>query len=281
MELLFQRKCPRCAIEIFYKRKIYRDAANKAKSNCRKCDNELRKEYFKGEMNPFYGKIHTSTTKEKIAQKKKGKRCSIQSEFKKGQPTLNKKSLYEIWLSKYGSEVARKKLDDYKKKQSFLNKGYKNKMYGKPAPKGSGNGWSGWYKDWFFRSINELSYMVQVIERFNLRWESGEQNKYKIKYEGYSGETRNYFPDFIINGKYMIECKPKKLWNTVSVIKKMEAARKFCRKLNLKYKLIECSKLSLIRIRTLRECGLLKFTEKYEQKYKQYIDNSGRATSSR
>jgi hypothetical protein len=39
-------------------------------------------------------------------------------------------------------------------------------MYGKPSPNGSGNGW-------YFISLHELSYMVNVIERFKLKWNSG------------------------------------------------------------------------------------------------------------
>ncbi|MBR4316812.1 MAG: hypothetical protein IKP65_07630 [Alphaproteobacteria bacterium] len=42
---------------------------------------------------------------------------------------------------------------ELKKKYSEKSKGKNNPMYGKPAPKGSGNGVSGWYKGWFFRSL--------------------------------------------------------------------------------------------------------------------------------
>jgi hypothetical protein len=61
----------------------------------------------------------------------------------------------------YGKEKANK----MKNNLSILNSGSKNKMYGKPSPQGSGNGWSGWYKGWYFRSLIELSYMVNVIEK--------------------------------------------------------------------------------------------------------------------
>jgi hypothetical protein len=36
-------------------------------------------------------------------------------------------------------------------------------MYGKPSPQGSGNGWSGWYKGKYFRSIMELSFIVEYL----------------------------------------------------------------------------------------------------------------------
>ena len=41
--------------------------------------------------------------------------------------------------------------------------GEQNPMFGKQTPTGAGNGWSGWYKDWYFRSLGELSYVVNVL----------------------------------------------------------------------------------------------------------------------
>ena len=40
-------------------------------------------------------------------------------------------------------------------------------MYGRFSPRGSGNGWSGWYKEWYFRSLLELSYMINET-KFNM-----------------------------------------------------------------------------------------------------------------
>ena len=94
-------------------------------------------------------------------------------------------------------------------------------MYGKPSPQGSGNGWSGWYKGWYFRSLLELSYMILVIERFNISWSNGE--KIKITYKNFSGINRNYFPDFLLNNKYIIEIKPKNyIIQLMSYIKKLQ-----------------------------------------------------------
>ena len=56
--------------------------------------------------------------------------------------------------------------------------GEKNAQYGKPAYGGSGNGWSGWYKEWYFRSIMELSFMINYIEKNNLKWKTAEHKQY-------------------------------------------------------------------------------------------------------
>ena len=52
--------------------------------------------------------------------------------------------------------------------------------------------------------------MIYVIERFNLMWESMERSDKKIPYINWDGAERNYFADFLIQNKYVVEIKPKK-----------------------------------------------------------------------
>lgn len=155
----------------------------------------------------------------------------------------------------------------YKEKQSLNNSGEKNKMFGKPSPKGSGNGWSGWYKDWYFRSIHELSFMINYIERFNFNWKSAESKFFQIEYIDHEGKKRNYFPDFVINDKYLIECKPKKLQNSINVLAKKDAAKLFCLSNKLIYKIIDPHLISLEKIKELYLSKSIVFLEKYEKKF--------------
>lgn len=214
-----------------------------------------------GKNNPFYGKTHSDISKKKISAK------MLDISSKRVHPMIGK-TVHEIWVEKYGEETANIKLGDLKRKHSENNKGEKNPMYGKPSPTGSGNGWSGWYKGWYFRSLRELTYMVKVIERFNLKWVSGESNQHKIEYMDYKGDNRNYFPDFIIEGKYVIECKPKKLWNSDNVVRKTEAALKYCELNGLVYKKRDIGVLSNLEIKFLYENGDIKFLDRYEERYK-------------
>jgi len=148
-------------------------------------------------------------------------------------------------------------------------------MYGKPSPEKSGNGCSGWYKGWHFRSILELSYMINVIERFNLQWESGELKKHAIKYKDYKNNDRNYFPDFIINDKYVVEVKPKKLWNTPLVSCKTKYAKKYCKKNGLKYKITCCTKITQEELISLYKNKLIKLNnKKYLKVLKKHIKNA-------
>lgn len=247
------------------------------------------KTQMKGCGNNMYGKSTVSVWTEKYGKEKademwiesnkkrsdSGKISSNTMEFLenarqnavgKNNPMYNK-NFYSIWLEKYGKEIADEKMINYKQKHSILSSGKNNSMYGKPSPQGSGNGWSGWYKGWFFRSLRELSYMVNVIEQKKLQWESGEQQKYKISYTDYDGKKRNYFPDFVIEGSRMIECKPIRMHNSPKVIAKVKSAQKFCTKHGMTYEILEPTILSDLTILNLYNTGHIKFTKKYHKKF--------------
>jgi hypothetical protein len=277
----FKRICPICGSNILYKTELGYNSSIKNNSNCRKCAASGEKNGMfgkKGEKNPMFGKKHSNETIEKQSKIKLGKKHKketiekMKSLFGGVNNPMNGKSVYDIWVDKYGFIVADQKMLAYKEKQSNNTKGDKNPMYGKPSPTGSGNGWSGWYKGWYFRSIRELTYMIKIIERFSLKWVSGESNKFRIKYVDYKGNNRNYFPDFIIDDKYIIECKPKKLWNSDGVLRKKEAALNFCEVNKFKYKLVDVGKLTDEEIKKLYSDKLIKFLPKYEIKYKKLIN---------
>lgn len=232
----------------------------------------------KGEKNPFYNKKHSEETIDRIikssnlSEKRKKyyeKIKSIEhreflSKWMKENPPMKGKSFYTIWIEKYGVELADKMKKEVNQKMG--HKGSKNYWYGKTPPYGSGNGWSGWYKGWYFRSLLELSYMIKIIEKFNLKWENGELCKFQIKYN-HNNDVKNYFPDFIIENKYMVECKPKRLWNTELVKNKTNAAKEFCKENNLIYKLRDIPKLTDSEILFLFEKGDIVWIDRYKKKF--------------
>lgn len=228
-----------------------------------------------GEKNAMYGKTFYDVWVEKFGEDKAGEmnKSWIDNLTDKsgGKNPMYGKNFYEIWTEKYGSEEADIKLLNYKEKKSEQNKGKKNPMYGKPSPIGSGNGWSGWYKGWYFRSLRELSYMINVIERFNINWESAETKKWSVKYIDWDGVERNYFPDFILENKYMIECKPKKLWTSETNKLKKEAAIIKCKELGLIYKMVSPKKITDNEIEMLHKEGKIKFLERYEEKFRKRL----------
>ncbi len=292
-EKIFIRNCPSCDKELIYTNKKNRNSAVKKRRLCSSCAAKIiqndpihkekqaayRRIAYKGKNNPFFGKRHSKETIEKIqknrdlssfkTQKFKDKMSKITSG--KNNPMYGR-NYYEVWVNKYGKEEANNRMTKLKKEKSLQTSGKNNPMYGKPSPQGSGNGWSGWYKGWFFRSIKELSYMINVIKAQNLKWRTAETNDLLIKYINYDGTERTYRADFLVEEKELIEVKPIKLFNTPNNLLKKKAAIKFCKKNRYNYKIVDVKLLDIEKIISLYNQKKIRFTKRYEKKYKKYIE---------
>ncbi len=270
----WMRNCPKCGKVIQYSSIWTKQQGDRNNSKCPECA-------WHGENNPFYGKTHSDEVKAKIAdhsteawQKRQAyiktdeyKAWASEKLSGEGNPRFGLGSLKEIWTKKYGEEEAEKRWSEWKKKLSAKSAGSGNPMYGKPAPNGAGNGWSGWYKGWFFRSLHELSFVINVIERFKFNWKTGESRQYVVQYVDHTGQVRNYFPDFILNDKYVVECKPKKLHITPKVMAKMEAAKAMCKEKGLVFKIMTPKLLTNDEVMELYLTKAIQFTERYEEKF--------------
>lgn len=184
------------------------------------------------------------------------------------------RSFYNVWLEKYGKEEADKRLYEFKEKASIRLKGENNPMFGKPAPQGSGNGWAGWYNGIHFRSLLELSFLINYKDRFNLVIENAEKSKNAIQYK-FNNEIRNYFADWIVNDKYLVEIKPEKLLNTPKNKAKFEAALLFCKNKGLKFKVITPKKIKFNELRELIKNKNVKLSERYYKKFLKYEETNG------
>jgi hypothetical protein len=178
----------------------------------------------------------------------------------------NKKQKGKTWEERFGEEKAKQ----IKAKLSKASSGENNPMYGKPAPSGSGNGWAGWYKGWYFRSLKELSYVINVLEKQNLNWISAETKEFRIEYKDpISGNERTYHPDFFANNT-IIEVKPERLKNALYSKAKREYAEIFCKNRNWNYK-FETEKTFVMltneEIKVLHDTKQIKFIERYEKRY--------------
>ncbi len=272
--MIYSRICPQCKKEIKYKHKGTWKRLEKKGSFCFNCTrknlcktDEQKKQmasHFgeprRGRDNPFYGKKHSDKTKAILAKKcrRVGKECGMYG-----------RSFYDIWLEKYGKKEANKKMVEFKKKQSILHSGKNNPMYGKPSPQGSGNGWSGWYKGWYFRSLRELSYVINYLEKNNLEWISAEKKKFSIPYKDYDGTERTYRPDFFVENSILVEIKPNRLKKAVTNNLKKAAAEKFCKKNNYKYEVVEPKRMKDKQIADLYKKKKIKFLDRYEKKFKE------------
>jgi hypothetical protein len=221
-----------------------------------------------GVLNPFFGKTHSEESKAKSRKKMKGRKLSPAHKEKvivSGKNNILRGDVYEFWLNKYGEGEAQKRLENLKRKHSINNSGSGNPMFGKPSPTGSGNGWSGWYNGWYFRSLRELKFVLD-LEKNNKIWFTGENKHYKITYVDPFGKQRNYFPDFIVENQ-IYEIKPKRLWSTPTILAKKKAAVVFAENLNMTYELVDPGKMCEKELDTLYECGRIKWLPRYEEKY--------------
>ena len=270
---MYTRKCPRCKRLISHTHKHNRDVADKTQRLCKRCGYETRNQ--NGKNNPFYGKTHSLEARKKISLGDKSYSKDPAFTQKMSAITTGSKNPmygrcnYQVWIEKYGKERADQLDKDFRKKQSILNSGENNNMYGKPSPHGAGNGWSGWYKGWYFRSLKELSYLINVIEKNKWKWVSAETNDLKIPYTDWKGNRRTYRADFLVEGKYLIEVKPTKLKSSVSVQTKSTAAKKFCKSRGLEYKIEDVETLSndILKYMYLRK--EIRFMKLYDKLFKQ------------
>lgn len=261
------RNCPTCNILIQYNSIYAYKIALRKNTICRSCNgkrislNNKLTGKLSGKNHPLYGKKHSQNTKEKISKH--------HANVSGSKNPMYKKTIFQCWSKKYDNDTVIKKIKQYKQKLSEMSTGDQNNMFGKPSPVGSGNGWSGWYNNWYFRSLLELSYMIKVIERFKISWESAEKREYAISYKDKNGNMRTYFPDFVLSKKYVIECKPVKLQSTDEVKRKKMAAIALYGDKKLIYK-IRCVKLlSYHRLKQLIEDGKVTLTRKYQDRFKQ------------
>lgn len=176
-------------------------------------------------------------------------------------------STYEFWLKRYGKEEADRRKEEYSKKLSVKYSGKGNPMYGKSPANTVGAGISGRYKGWAFRSLLELSYMVNTIEKQNLTWEKGEQKKFTVEYIDLKGTERTTKPDFyLVDENKIIEIKPKYILNFDKTKHKLKEAREAYNNLGYNYEVVTPETMSLVEIKKLYEKGCIVFSQNKVEK---------------
>lgn len=280
--------CPSCFKKIVHKNKRTHEAimknlrTGKTIGRCRKCVcaspewKSRQRELNSGDKNPFYGKKHSEEVLSIISTKNKGKIIPEETRLKMARHGSDNgmfnKTVYDVWEKKLSPEDYKSRVEQWKNNhKNSCKTGTDHYMFGKPPPIGSGNGWSGWYKGWFFRSIKELTYMIDVIEANGFKWESAEKKDFRIFYNDENGNTHVYHPDFFINDKILVEVKPKKLMKTKINILKHSFAVNFCKSKGWEYQMVDIENIDQERLIDLWNDGVVKFIDKYEERIKTII----------
>lgn len=238
-----------------------------------KLKSELFSRLFTGEGNPFYGHHHDQSTIERLkaVDRSYTKTSEFSQSVKDAMVGIDTSvDLVKIWTEQFGVEEAIRRETERRKKLSNAMSGERNPMFGKPAPLAAGAGIKGWYRDRFFRSLRELSYML-CLDREGKRWKTGETQDYAISYVNpYTGARATYYPDFIVDDCVMVECKPSNLHGTLIVRAKTQAARTMCEQHNMTYVLVDPEMISIDELRQLEQNGSVKLTEKTKENIDAY-----------
>lgn len=281
---MFTRKCPRCENEITHK---YEWAGLRAQREGRLCGSCAKRKRYedpnerlktsistRGEKNPFWGKKHLQKSLERMSKSHSGSHASLETRRKMSEVHSGEKNsmfgthFYDVWERKYNPDEVRRRRNATSRKKSLSQTGEKNPMFGKPSPVGTGRGWAGWYKGKHFRSLHELSYMV-ILEKNEVEWKCAECDELTIPYTDARGVRRTYRADFLIEGRRLVEIKPKRLVSLPENLLKRKAAMKFCKARKMEYRIVSPPEIPFLEVIQWRESGLIRFTQRVEILYQQ------------
>lgn len=239
------------------------------RENYRQRKSETFSRIFSGEGNPFYGRKHTDETKEKLRNVDRSytKTQEFSERVKDAMVGIDTSvDLVKLWTEKFGEEEAHRREAQRRERLSVTMSGCGNPMFGKPAPLAAGGGVKGWYHKHFFRSLRELTYMLQLDQEGRC-WKTGETTDFAISYVNpFTFASGTYYPDFIVDDHLMIECKPTNLQNTVMVKAKAQAAQEFCAIRGMVYEIIDPGKLTWDQLFDLVQSGTVILTERTKVK---------------
>lgn len=279
------KMCPRCGRkQVYCSRADLKRATseNRQCDHCRHADVSVR---HSGAGNYWYGKTLPREMVEKTRQKLLGRKISpeqnaaLQAGARRRYEEHGAPVPFAAIRRKLGDEGAEQYIAADKVRRSECMRGSNNHMYGKPSPTGSGNGWKSWYREIHFRSLRELQYYINTVEIEGRSCQNIHMLKgFRVPYTDFEGTQRTYCPDFLVDGRIVVEIKPVKLWNTRENVSKREAAITHFAAQGLDFQFIDVLPDSAaLRERYLR--GEIRFVHKYIDRFEQYakIPPSGRA----
>ncbi len=179
---------------------------------------------------------------------------------------VNRKSQYDCWVISLGQEGADKRLAEYLTNHKRTRpRGAAHERYGKPSHQGTGNGWKGWYRGHYFRSLREACCMLS-LDQAGVEWQPGET--LSIPYT-FLGVQRTYRPDYVV-GTQLLEVKPTRLHDTPRVSAKRVGAEAYCATKGLTYELVDVA-IDAEAVYEAWTTGLVRFDRDYESRFLAYV----------
>ena len=129
----------------------------------------------------------------------------------------------------------------------------------------------GWYRDWFFRSLKELSYAL-TCEKNNLTWVGAETEDFAVYYLDLYGKRHKHYPDFFVDNHIVVEVKPTKHQKGKLVQLKAKAMKEFCDSKGYTYMMVSPRKVAKSDLEDLIKKKLIKFTDDCKDQIQNYLE---------
>lgn len=129
----------------------------------------------------------------------------------------------------------------------------------------------GYYKNWFFRSLKELSFAL-LCEKNGAKWRGAETEEFAVFYKDIYGKIHKHYPDFFVDDHIVVEVKPTKHQRGKLVQLKAEAMKKFCESKGYTYQMVSPRKVNIEELESLIQSGEVQILEEQETNIKQYIN---------
>lgn len=174
----------------------------------------------KGRLSSFKGKSHTEEQKLKWSEMRSGGMYVGENNPRYGD--------HRTWNELYGKEKADelRRQKGSKKIRDKISKSQKERLRNiNSLPNNTYSfGISGWYKDLYFRSCLELSFLLWADKnKYNIK--SAENSDFSLSYM-YDNECFTYFPDFYVEKtKEVVEIKPSRFLKYGKVKAKSDYAK--------------------------------------------------------
>jgi hypothetical protein len=220
-----ERICPVCQKKVSYSTKYNALQADERGNTCRRCAMKKTQAKFSAELwkNAIYAE-------------------KVKSSCKEGSKKFWESAANRERMS---THLSKRNLENWQKPE------YRKKMY--EILKKTKGKYSGHYKGHHFRSSLELFFIMTTLSEKD--WESCENGKFAIPYS-HNGKMRVYYPDFRYE-KFVIEIKPRFQFGDPVVQLKAAAAKKWCEKRGLVYKLLDPGKFSGIEMKQMHDEGII------------------------
>lgn len=109
-----------------------------------------------------------------------------------------------------------------------------------------------------------------------MTWRSAESLDLRVEYVDIYGKTKKHYADFFVDGKIVVEIKPRRLQKTKTVQLKANAMRAFCDIHNYVYMMVAPRRIPIKDLEELVDNGTIKLTDDSKKKYKGYISRNKR-----